>query len=65
MTEPEGRSLAKLGLVAVNGLECPQGGAHEVLEPELLIAAGEGGGSPRCMKCKQLVYLQSAKELEG
>lgn len=63
MAEPSGVSLSKLGLVAVDGLECPHGGAHHVLEPELIIAAGQGGGSPLCQKCKQPVQLVSAREL--
>lgn len=63
MGEPQGVSLSKLGLIAVDGLACPLGGSHHVLEPELVIAAAEGGGSPRCQKCHQPVHLTSAKEL--
>jgi hypothetical protein len=60
---PPGVSLAKLGLVALDGLQCPAGGQHHVLEPELLIAAAAGGGEPRCQKCGQPVALASAREL--
>lgn len=56
-------SLSRLGLIAPDGLFCPEGGTHEVLEPELQIAAAEGGGSPVCTKCGRRVYLTSAKEL--
>ena len=63
MSDAPGVSLSKLGLIATNGLECPLGGAHHVLEPELVIAAAEGGGSPRCQRCNQPVELVSAREL--
>lgn len=63
MSEPQGVSLSKLGLVAVDGLECPEGGLHNVLEPELIIAAGAGRGAPVCQKCKEQVHLISAREL--
>jgi hypothetical protein len=63
MGEPEGVSLGKLGLVAVDGLDCPEGGLHHVLEPELIIAAGAGRGAPLCQKCREQVHLISAREL--
>jgi hypothetical protein len=59
---PPGVSLSKLGLVAVDGLECPEGGLHHVLEPELVIAAAEGQGAPRCQRCGQTVELRAAVE---
>lgn len=64
MSEPQGVSLSELGLVAVDGLSCPEGGSHYVLEPELIIAAGAGRGAPRCQKCHQPVHLISARELD-
>ena len=64
MSEPEGVSLGKLGLVAPRGLTCPLGGLHHVLEPEVIIAAAQGGGSPTCQKCREPVPLVSARELE-
>jgi hypothetical protein len=63
VTEPTGVSLSKLGLIAPDGLFCPEGGAHEVLEPELQIVASEGGGHVLCQKCHRRVYLCNPKEL--
>jgi hypothetical protein len=63
MSEPEGVSLGKLGLVAPRGLSCPLGGLHHVLEPEVIIAAAQGGGEPVCQKCREPVPLVSAREL--
>jgi hypothetical protein len=63
MSEPQGVSLSELGLVALDGLSCPQGGLHHVLEPMLIIAAAAGGGEPLCQKCREPVRLVSAKEL--
>lgn len=57
MSEPEGVSLARLGLMARDGLQCPEGGAHHVLWPEVEIAAAEGGGEPVCQKCHRPVAL--------
>jgi hypothetical protein len=59
-----GVSLSKLGLVAVDGLDCPEGGLHHIREPELIIASAEGGGEPRCLKCGQAVMLRSNRELD-
>jgi hypothetical protein len=64
VSEPEPRSLRELGLYAPFGLDCPLGGRHHVLEPELQIAKADGGGSPQCLKCKQPVEL-APLELEG
>jgi hypothetical protein len=61
--EPTGVSLSRLGLIAPDGLACPEGGAHEVLEPELQIAAGDGGGHVLCLKCHRRIYLCDPKEL--
>jgi hypothetical protein len=64
MGEPTGVSLRKLGLMAVDGLRCPEGGSHHVLEPALQIAAAEGGGEPLCLKCREPVQLIAATRLE-
>lgn len=63
MSDAPGVSLSKLGLVAVDGLDCPEGGLHHVLEPLLIIAASAGGGEALCQKCREPVRLVSAKEL--
>lgn len=64
MSEPDGVSLGELGLVAPRGLTCPLGGLHHVLWPDLQVAAGDGGGSPVCQKCREPVPLISTLELE-
>jgi transcription elongation factor Elf1 len=63
MTEPSRLSLRTLGLIAPDGLACPQGGSHQVLEPELQIAAAAGGGIVRCQQCGQEIELRPLTEL--
>jgi hypothetical protein len=61
--EPPGVSLRSLNLMAPDGLECPEGGMHHILEPELLVAAGDMGGTVRCQKCGGTVELRSLHAL--
>ena len=63
MSDPQGVSLGDLGLRAADGLDCPEGGLHHVLEFDLAIAKVEGGGSPVCRKCGRPVVLVSTREL--
>ena len=63
-SEPPRVSLSQLGLVAPEGLDCPEGAYHHILEPDLIIAAAEDGGWVTCQKCGQRVMLRSLKELE-
>jgi transcription elongation factor Elf1 len=63
VSEPEGVSLSKLGLVARDGLDCPEGGLHHVSEAAVIIAAAHDGGTAHCRKCGELVHLVSAREL--
>jgi hypothetical protein len=52
-------SLRRLGLWAPDGLECPEGGQHQCLEPQVIIAAAsEDGGVAICRKCGQGVRLE-------
>lgn len=63
MTEPPGKSLRSLGLTALDGLVCPEGGYHHILEPELIIAAANNGGTVRCQKCDGDIELRSLTAL--
>jgi hypothetical protein len=61
--EPPGVSLRSLGLTAPDGLVCPEGGYHHILEPELIIVSARGGGTVRCQKCAAEVELRSLTAL--
>lgn len=55
-------SLRSLGLFAPDGLDCPDGGTHAILEPELQIAVKEahdvGRADVKCQRCGALVDLR-------
>lgn len=65
--EPLYVSLQSLGLYAPNGLECPEGGYHAILEPELQIAVADaladGMTDVRCQKCGEPVDLRPVHQL--
>jgi transcription elongation factor Elf1 len=63
VSDPQGVSLSKLGLVAPDGLDCPDGGLHHVSEAAVIIAAAHDGGEARCRKCGQRVELRPIREL--
>lgn len=67
MTDPEGVSLKALGLQAPDGLECPAGGQHHILQPDLQVAIADvrdaGIGRVRCEKCGGLVDLLPLRAL--
>lgn len=57
----DSQSLRELGLRAPDGLDCPLGGTHRVLEPELQVALSEaldkGSTTVRCQRCGAEVEL--------
>jgi transcription elongation factor Elf1 len=63
VSDPEGVSLSKLGLMAPDGLDCPEGGLHHVSESAVIIAAAHDGGMARCRKCGERVELRAIREL--
>lgn len=62
MNEPAGVSLGALGLRLVEGLECPEGGYHNV--PEAAIAAAmttRRRTSCGCLKCRRVLTLEPVR----
>lgn len=58
---PPGVSLKRLGLKAPGGLDCPAGGLHHILIPELRGVQAHGG-HVTCVKCGQRVRIAKLDE---
>jgi hypothetical protein len=52
-----GVSLKAHGLRLREGLDCPEGGPHEVPDQPVIVAAAQGGGKVACLKCRQELHL--------
>lgn len=62
MNEPAGVSLSAIGLRLAEGLECPEGGYHNV--PEAAVAAALNTRRPTscgCLKCRRVLTLEPAR----
>jgi transcription elongation factor Elf1 len=50
-------SLKANGLRCREGLACPAGGQHHVVDTDVIVAATQGGGTTICLSCGETLHL--------